>query len=71
MAGTVPAALALGPGSETRVPMAVAVIGGVLVSTVLTLYVVPSVYSLLSRFESKHSHEAAMKELTGKKPGKK
>lgn len=50
IAGALPAALALGPGAEARQPMAIAVIGGVMVSTLLTLYVVPSVYSLLSRF---------------------
>ena len=48
-----PAACALGPGAETTRPMAVVVIGGVILSTVLTLFVVPSAYSLLSRFESK------------------
>jgi len=49
VAGAVPAALAIGPGAESRVPMAIAVIGGVIVSTLLTLYVVPCVYSLISR----------------------
>lgn len=49
IAGAIPAALALGPGSENRIPMAIAVIGGVLFSTLLTLYVVPSVYLLLAR----------------------
>jgi HAE1 family hydrophobic/amphiphilic exporter-1 len=47
IAGAIPAALAIGPGAESRIPMAVAVIGGVLVSTLLTLYVVPCTYSLL------------------------
>jgi len=47
--GAIPPALAIGPGEETRVPMAVAVIGGALVSTVLTLFVVPVVYSLFAR----------------------
>jgi len=47
IAGAIPAALARGPGAESRIPMAVALIGGVLVSTLLTLYVVPCVYSLL------------------------
>jgi len=51
VAAAVPAALALGPGSETRIPMAVAVIGGVVVSTFLTLYVVPCAYDLFSKFE--------------------
>ncbi|OQW46219.1 MAG: acriflavin resistance protein [Proteobacteria bacterium SG_bin7] len=54
IAGAIPSALSLGPGAEARQPMAIAVIGGVLISTVLTLYVVPSVYSLISRFKSKH-----------------
>ncbi len=51
IAGAIPAACAVGSGSETIKPMAIAIMGGVLVSTVLTLFVVPVVYSLLSRFE--------------------
>ncbi len=51
VAAALPLALALGPGAETRVPMALAVIGGVIVSTLLTLFVVPCVYEVLSRFE--------------------
>ncbi|MGZ3692182.1 MAG: efflux RND transporter permease subunit, partial [Pseudobdellovibrio sp.] len=49
IAGAVPAALALGPGAESRIPMAISVIGGVIVSTVLTLYVVPCAYLLMWR----------------------
>ena len=49
VAGAIPAALALGPGAESRIPMAIGVIGGVLVSTLLTLYVVPCGYVLLSK----------------------
>jgi HAE1 family hydrophobic/amphiphilic exporter-1 len=55
IAGAVPAALAIGPGSETRVPMAITVIGGVFVSTLFTLYLVPCVYMALSRFEKRQS----------------
>lgn len=47
IAGTLPAALALGPGAETRVPMALSVIGGLLLATILTLFIVPCVYSLI------------------------
>lgn len=54
IAGAVPAAFAFGPGAESLSPMAMAVIGGVLVSTFLTLLVVPSIYSLLSPNERKH-----------------
>ncbi len=46
IAGAVPAALALGPGSETRIPMALTVIGGMVVSTFMTLFVVPAAYVL-------------------------
>ena len=49
----VPPALAIGPGAESRIPMAVAVIGGVTLSTFLTLYVVPCAYSLFAKFEHK------------------
>jgi multidrug efflux pump subunit AcrB len=45
----VPAALGLGEGSETRVPMAAAVIGGLIVSTSLSLLVVPAFYVLAER----------------------
>jgi len=48
IAGAIPAAIAIGPGAESLKPMSWAVIGGVLVSTMLTLIVVPSIYSLLS-----------------------
>lgn len=51
IAGALPAALSFGPGAEARQPMAIAVIGGVLVSTLLTLYVVPVVYSLFAKFD--------------------
>jgi HAE1 family hydrophobic/amphiphilic exporter-1 len=51
IAGALPEAFSVGPGSETMVPMAVALIGGVLASSVLTLFVVPCVYSLASRLE--------------------
>ncbi len=53
IAGAIPAALAIGPGAESRIPMAIAVIGGVFVSTLLTLYVVPCAYIMLSRFKGK------------------
>jgi HAE1 family hydrophobic/amphiphilic exporter-1 len=49
----IPPAMAIGPGAETRLPMAITIIGGVIVSTLLTLFVVPCVYSLLSKAERK------------------
>lgn len=51
IAAAIPPALALGPGAETRIPMAVAVIGGVALSTFLTLFVVPAAYLLFTKLE--------------------
>ena len=49
--GFLPIAMALGAGSESRSPMGIAVIGGLLVSLVLSLFVVPAMYLLLARKE--------------------
>ena len=46
--GILPIALALGAGAESRVPMGAAVIGGLAFSTVLTLFVIPGVYTYLT-----------------------
>jgi HAE1 family hydrophobic/amphiphilic exporter-1 len=65
--GALPGALAIGPGAETRIPMAVAVIGGVAVSTFLTLFVVPCVYSLFTHLEGKKAHQLIEEEETARK----
>jgi HAE1 family hydrophobic/amphiphilic exporter-1 len=46
IAGATPAALAIGPGAETQRSMAIGLVGGMLVSTVMTLFVVPAAYSV-------------------------
>lgn len=46
--GTLPIALALGAGSESRASMGIAVIGGLIFSTFLTLFIVPAIYSFFS-----------------------
>jgi HAE1 family hydrophobic/amphiphilic exporter-1 len=51
-AGMLPTALALEKGSEFRQPMAVAVIGGLITSTLLSLVLVPVVYEFIDDFES-------------------
>ena len=53
----IPPALAIGPGAETRVPMAFALIGGVVVSTLLSLLVVPCAYSLFAPMERRKKIE--------------
>ncbi|HLK61369.1 MAG TPA: efflux RND transporter permease subunit, partial [Chthonomonadaceae bacterium] len=60
--GMVPLALALGKGSETQAPLATAVIGGLTTSTLLTLFVVPVVYTLfddLGRFLRRDKRDLA------------
>ena len=47
--GLLPMALGLGAGSELRTPMALTIIGGLLASTLLTLLIIPAVYTLLDR----------------------
>lgn len=51
--GTLPMALATGAGAESRVSMGIAVVGGLVCSTLLTLFVIPAIYSYLSSKEAK------------------
>jgi len=50
LVGLAPMALGIGEGSETNLPLARAVIGGLAVSTFFTLFLVPALYSTLERF---------------------
>ncbi len=47
--GAVPIAFATGAGAETRNPMGIVIVGGLLLSTIITLYVIPLVYILMDR----------------------
>ena len=53
IAGAVPPALALGPGGELRTPMALSIIGGIIISTIFTLVVVPALYCIFEDIRSK------------------
>jgi hydrophobe/amphiphile efflux-1 (HAE1) family protein len=53
--GLVPMALGIGEGSETNLPLARAVIGGLTVSTIFTLFLVPCLYTALDRFAKRSS----------------
>src|SRR6476660_10285170 len=55
--GFLPLAIATGEGAEVRSPMAITVIGGLLMSTLLTLVVIPVVYDLLDRREDAYYRE--------------
>jgi len=63
--GLLPMALGFGEGSEMRTPMAITVIGGLLTSTLLTLVVVPVMYSLLDR---RADATSAANETVGEQP---
>ncbi|MNL47315.1 Multidrug resistance protein MdtC [compost metagenome] len=54
VAAATPLIFGHGMGSETRLPMGLAIVGGTIVSTILTLFVVPALYLVLSKLESKH-----------------
>lgn len=49
LASAIPAAVLTGAGSETRMPMALVILGGVSLSTVFTLFVIPSFYTMMAR----------------------
>ncbi len=51
--GLLPLALGLGSGAELQKPLALAVIGGLLLSTFITLFVMPVLYSLIERHEAR------------------
>jgi len=69
IAAAIPPALALGPGAETRIPMSITIIGGVTVSTILTLFVVPCAYSLFSKIERK-KYSASLTDISKMKRSK-
>jgi len=50
--GALPIALAFGAGAQSRIPLGIVVVGGIMFSLVLTLFVVPAVYTFLSRNKS-------------------
>ena len=56
--GAVPLAVAVGPGSELRRPLGITIIGGLVVSQVLTLYTTPVIYLLLERLKARLSRRA-------------
>lgn len=61
--GLMPAAVSTGIGSETQKPLAVVVIGGLITSTVLTLLILPIIYSLVHQFIHKRENLKLLKKI--------
>jgi multidrug efflux pump len=60
--GALPIALALGGGATSRIPMGVAIIGGLVFSLVLTLYIIPVLYTLITSKKDKKLVEEKLQE---------
>ncbi|MHC5759824.1 efflux RND transporter permease subunit [Nostoc sp.] len=68
IAGTLPLALGIGAGSEVRQPMGIAIMGGFTTSTLLTLVVVPVIFSYIDNFQTWIMH--TLRYGFGKKPSR-
>jgi len=62
LTGTLPIALGWGAGSEARRPLGLAVVGGLVVSQTLTLYVTPVFYIYMERFQDWLAHRKATRQ---------
>jgi len=65
VAGIMPIAIGFGAGAESRRPMGVAVVGGMLSSTFLTLFIIPVVYLVFSRFSGRRTRTKSEPEPQG------
>ncbi len=61
--GLLPAAISTGIGSETQKPLAIVVIGGLITSTILTLLILPVIYSLVHKFIHKRENMKLLKRV--------
>jgi multidrug efflux pump subunit AcrB len=69
LASAIPIALGLGAGAESRRPLGLAVVGGLVVSQMLTLFITPAIYVYMERFTTwlrrRHAHSAAVVPAVG------
>ncbi|HXJ60483.1 MAG TPA: efflux RND transporter permease subunit [Verrucomicrobiae bacterium] len=63
IAGILPVAIGFGAGAESRRPMGIVVVGGMLSSTILTLWVIPMVYTFFSELAASPRHKSASPEI--------
>ena len=61
--GAIPVAIGVGAGSTSRRPLGYAIVGGILFSTLLTLFVVPVAYLLLDKLREREAHDMAALEV--------
>jgi HAE1 family hydrophobic/amphiphilic exporter-1 len=71
LVGTLPIALGHGAGAESRRPLGVAVVGGLIFSQIITLYITPVVYTYLDAWQQRLAHRKTAKsqEYTDRTPG--
>lgn len=60
--GALPIAMSLGAASTSRIPLGIVIVGGIMFSLVLTLYVIPAMYTFLSRRKKNVEYEDALRE---------
>ena len=68
LVGTLPIALGLGAGGEARRPMGLAVVGGLVVSQLLTLFITPVFFTYMERFRSSDKKRKDRKGVTSQEP---
>jgi HAE1 family hydrophobic/amphiphilic exporter-1 len=59
LVGTLPIALGHGAGAESRRPLGIAVVGGLIFSQIITLYITPVVYTYLDAWQKRLAHRKA------------
>ncbi|MFY9494726.1 MAG: efflux RND transporter permease subunit, partial [Limnochordia bacterium] len=57
--GLIPVALGIGAGSEFQRPLAATLMGGLITSTLLTLFVIPAIYEILAKLENRRVNKDA------------
>lgn len=60
--GALPIALSIGAAATSRIPLGIVIVGGIMFSLVLTLYVIPAMYTFLSRRKKNVEYENALRE---------
>jgi multidrug efflux pump len=55
--GALPIALSLGAAATSRIPLGIVIVGGILFSLILTLFVIPAMYTFLSRKKKKSEYD--------------